>query len=146
MNTFYQPECILGDMDNIQRENGNVDPGDKPASMAASEGHGPNLNAALLRLSPPSVAMETSKATTAKAEAGSTVLVQPSPSPVPERLEEQRRSSPSHTSVSQASPSPPAQTPPTKVLMTGNRSDGNKHPVWTEEFSCTHHLLQKRLL
>lgn len=117
-------------MDNIHAANGNVDPGDKPVSVAASEGEGQHLNAASLRLSPPSVVMETSKATKARAEPASNALpsVQASPSPVPERLEDQnnnsqRRSSPSHSSVSHGSPSPSpsARTPLTKVFVTQNR-------------------------
>lgn len=130
MNTFYQPECILGDMDNIHSTNGNVDLGDKLVCVAASEGEGQNLNAGSLRLSPPSVVMETSKATAAKAEPANSALPsgQASPSPVPERLEDQnnngqRRSSPSHSSVSHVSPSPSpsTQTPLTKVFITQNR-------------------------
>lgn len=119
---------MLGDMDNIHSANGNVDPGDKLGSMAASEGEGQNLNTGSLRLSPPSVLMETSKASAAKAEPASDVLasVQPSPSNMSERLEEQnnnsqRRSSPSHSSLSHLSPSlSSTQTPLTKVFITQN--------------------------
>ncbi|TWW71712.1 Apoptosis-stimulating of p53 protein 1 [Takifugu flavidus] len=92
VNTFYQPDSILGDMDNIHSANGNVDPADKLLTVAASEGE-----------------------------------VQLSPSPVPERLEDQnnnsqRRSSPSHSSGGHTSPSPSpsTQTPPTKQVKRTN--------------------------
>uniref|UniRef100_H3CBL1 Protein phosphatase 1, regulatory subunit 13Ba n=2 Tax=Tetraodon nigroviridis TaxID=99883 RepID=H3CBL1_TETNG len=112
-NTFYQPECILGEADNV----GNVDPGDKLAE-------GRSLNAGPLRSSPPSVVVETPKATTAKAEPAGDAPLQPSSSPAAERPEEQnsdnqRRSSPSHTSVGHGSPSPspPTHPPLTKVSL-----------------------------
>ncbi|XP_041809329.1 protein phosphatase 1, regulatory subunit 13Ba isoform X3 [Chelmon rostratus] len=120
-NTFYQPECILGDMDNIHSSNGNVEPGDKHISMATVEGEVQNLNSGSRRLSPPSVAIETSKETTAKAETTNSVSpsAQPSPSPTPDRPEDQnnnnqRGSSPTntHKSVGHASPSPSPPAPP----------------------------------
>lgn len=125
-NTFYQPDCLLGDMDNIHSANGNIESGDKHVSMATSEAEGQNLNSGSLRLSPPSVTKETSKEMTAKA-VDKTVnnmspSVQPSPSLAPERPEdqnnnEQRGSSPAHNSVGHASPSPspPAPAPLPKV-------------------------------
>lgn len=130
-NTFYQPDCILGDMDNIHSANGNIEPGDKHVSMATLEGGGQNLNSGFLRLSPPSVAIETSKEMTAKAETINNVSssIQPSPSPAPDRLEDQnnnnqRGSSPAHNSVGHASPSlsPPAPTPLPKVGIDYNYS------------------------
>lgn len=115
-------------MDNIHSANGNVDPADKLLTVAASEGEGQNLNAVSLHLSPPLVVLETSKSTTLKAESVNNLLpsVQLSPSPVPERLEDQnnnsqRRSSPSHSSGGHTSPSPSTQAPPTKVFITQNR-------------------------
>lgn len=115
-------------MDNIHSANGNVDPADKLLTVAASEGEGQNLNAVSLHLSPPLVVLETSKATTLKAEPVNNLLpsVQLSPSPVPERLEDQnnnsqRRSSPSHSSGGHTSPSPSIQTP-TKVFITQIRA------------------------
>uniref|UniRef100_A0A3Q3W3Q9 SH3 domain-containing protein n=1 Tax=Mola mola TaxID=94237 RepID=A0A3Q3W3Q9_MOLML len=120
-NTFYQPGCLLGDMDNIHSANGNLEPGDKHVvGMAASEGEGQNLNSRSPRLSPPFVARETSKEVTAKAETINNVSpsILPSPSPAPDRLEDQNNnnqsgSSPAHGSVGQTSPSPspPAPTP-----------------------------------
>lgn len=113
-------------MDNIHSANGNVEPADK-LGTAASEGQGQNLNTGSVRLSAPSVVTETSKATTLKAESVNNRLppVPPSPSPAPERLEDQnnnsqRRSCPSRTSVGHISPSPSpsTQTPPTKVFNT----------------------------
>ncbi|XP_076604493.1 apoptosis-stimulating of p53 protein 1-like isoform X4 [Chaetodon auriga] len=117
--TFYQPDCILGDMDNIHSANGNVEPGDKHVSMAAVEGEIQNLNSGSRRLSPPSVAIETSKETTVKAETTNSVSpsAQPSPSPAPDRPEDQnnnnqRGSSPTPNSVGHASPSPSPPAPP----------------------------------
>ncbi|XP_059209446.1 apoptosis-stimulating of p53 protein 1-like isoform X1 [Centropristis striata] len=118
-NTFYQPDCILGEMDNIHSANGNVEPGDKHVAMAAVEGEVQNLNSGSRRLSPPSVAIEKPKETTAKAESTSNVSLptQSSPSPVPDRPEDQnnnnqRGSSPAQNSVGHASPSPSPPAPP----------------------------------
>ncbi|XP_040916367.1 apoptosis-stimulating of p53 protein 1-like isoform X2 [Toxotes jaculatrix] len=83
-NTFYQPDCLLGDMDNIHSANGNVEqePSKETTSMAETTNN----------VSPPT---------------------QPSSSPAPDRPEDQnnnnqRGSSPAHNSVGHASPSPPA--------------------------------------
>ncbi|XP_030299819.1 apoptosis-stimulating of p53 protein 1-like isoform X2 [Sparus aurata] len=118
-NTFYQPECILGDMDNIHSANGNVQPGDKPVSVATMEAEGQNLNSGSRRLSPPSVAIEKSTETTAKTETTNNVSpsTQPSPSPAPDRPEDQnnnnhRESSPTNNSVGHTSPSPLPPAPP----------------------------------
>lgn len=126
-NTFYQPECILGDMDNIHSANGNVESGDKNVSLATAESEAQNVNLGSRRLSPPSVAMETSKETTTKAETTNNVSpsAQPSPSPAPDKSEDQnnnnqRGPSPAHNSVGHASPSqsPPAAPSPPKVKRT----------------------------
>ncbi|XP_051250333.1 apoptosis-stimulating of p53 protein 1 isoform X4 [Dicentrarchus labrax] len=126
-NTFYQPECILGDMDNIHSANGNVEPGDKHVSMATVESEVQNLNLGSRRLSPPSVAIETSKEMTAKVETINNVSrsTQPSSSPAPDRPEDQNNnnqkgSSPAHNSVGHASPSisPPAPPSLPKVKRT----------------------------
>ncbi|KAE8289689.1 Apoptosis-stimulating of p53 protein 1 Protein phosphatase 1 regulatory subunit 13B [Larimichthys crocea] len=118
-NTFYQPECILGDMDNIHSANGNVEPGDKHASTTTVEGEVKTPNSGSRRLSPPSVAIETPKETTAKAETTKNVSppTQPSPSPAADRPEDQnnnnhRGSSPAQNSVGHASPSPSPPAPP----------------------------------
>lgn len=115
-NTFYQPDCLLGDMDNIHSANGNVEPVDKHVGMANAEGEVQNLNSSSRRLSPPSVVIETSKDTTAKAETTNNVSpsTQPSPSPAPEdqNNNNQRGSSPAHNSVGHASPSPSPPAPP----------------------------------
>ncbi|XP_018553343.1 LOW QUALITY PROTEIN: apoptosis-stimulating of p53 protein 1-like [Lates calcarifer] len=123
-STFYQPDCLLGDMDNIHSANGNVEPGDKHVSMAAVEGEVQNLNLDARRLSPPSVAIEASKETAAAAEAANNVSLstQPSPSPASDRPEDQnnnnhRGSSPGHNSVGHAPPSPTPPSPP-KVKRT----------------------------
>ncbi|XP_049452201.1 apoptosis-stimulating of p53 protein 1-like isoform X3 [Epinephelus fuscoguttatus] len=120
-NTFYQPDCLLGEMDNIHSANGNVEPGDKHVSMATTEGEVQNMNSGSRRLSPPSVAIETPKDTTAKAESTNNASppTQTSPSPAPDRPEDQNNnnqkgSSPAHNSVGHASPSPSPPAPPSK--------------------------------
>ncbi|XP_049918351.1 apoptosis-stimulating of p53 protein 1-like isoform X4 [Epinephelus moara] len=120
-NTFYQPDCLLGEMDNIHSANGNVEPGDKHVSMATTEGEVQNVNSGSRRLSPPSVAIETPKDTTAKAETTNNASppTQTSPSPAPDRPEDQNNnnqkgSSPVHNSVGHASPSPSPPAPPSK--------------------------------
>ncbi len=118
-NTFYQPDCILGDMDNIHSSNGNVEPGDKNISIATSEGEVQHMNSGSRRLSPPSVAIETPKETPTKTETTKNVSPspQPSPSPAPDRPEDQnnnnqKASSPAHNSEGHASPSPSPPAPP----------------------------------
>uniref|UniRef100_A0A3B4Y2Z2 Protein phosphatase 1, regulatory subunit 13Ba n=1 Tax=Seriola lalandi dorsalis TaxID=1841481 RepID=A0A3B4Y2Z2_SERLL len=124
-NTFYQPDCLLGDMDNIHSANGNVEPGDKHVCMAAVEGEVQNLNSDSQRLSPPSVAIETTKEKTVTVETTNNVSppTQPSLSPAHDRPEDQnnnnqRGSSPSHSSVAHTSPSPPAPPSQPKVKRT----------------------------
>ncbi|KAM7376699.1 hypothetical protein PAMP_006412 [Pampus punctatissimus] len=119
-NTFYQPDCILGDnMDNIHSANGNVEPGDKHANLSAVEGESQNLNSVSRRLSPPPVAVETPNETTATAKTTNKVSPPPKPSPstTPDRSEDQnnnnqRGSSPAHTIISRASPAPSPPAPP----------------------------------
>ncbi|XP_029316481.1 apoptosis-stimulating of p53 protein 1-like isoform X2 [Cottoperca gobio] len=118
-NTFYQPDCLLGEVDNIHSANGNVEPGDKQVSTAIVEGEVQNLNSGSHRLSPPSVAIETPKETTAKAETTNNVPppTQSSPAPSADRPEDQnnnnkRGSSPAHSSVGHASPSTSPPAPP----------------------------------
>ncbi|XP_069028506.1 apoptosis-stimulating of p53 protein 1-like isoform X2 [Embiotoca jacksoni] len=120
-NTFYQPDCLLGDMDNIHSANGNVEPADKHVSTAAAESEVQNLNSDPRRSSPPSVTTETTKDTTAAVETSSRVSpsIQPSPSPAPDRPEDQnnnnqRGSSPANSSAGHASPSPSPPAPPSK--------------------------------
>ncbi|KAL3968388.1 hypothetical protein ACER0C_028345 [Sarotherodon galilaeus] len=119
-NTFYQPDCLLGDMDNIHSANGNVEPGDKQVAAAAAESEAQTLNSDSRRSSPPAVATELSKEITAAAETGNGVspLTQSSPIPAPERPEDQnnnnqRGSSPAQNSVGHISPSPSPPAPPT---------------------------------
>ncbi|KAG7510931.1 apoptosis-stimulating of p53 protein 1-like isoform X3 [Solea senegalensis] len=119
-STFYQPDCLLGDMDNIHSANGNVESGDKDVSIAAVEGKVQNLNLDSRRLSPPSVATETSKET--KATAGTTPSTQTSPR-LALRQEDQnnnnkRGSSPAQNPAGHASPSPAAAPSLPKVKRT----------------------------
>ncbi|XP_068568852.1 apoptosis-stimulating of p53 protein 1-like isoform X2 [Cebidichthys violaceus] len=118
-NTFYQPDCLLGEMDNIHSANGNVEPGDTHVSVGPAEGEVQNLNSGSRRLSPPSVAIEAPKETTAKAAAAinASPPAQTGPPPAPERPEDQnnnnkRGSSPAQSSVGHASPSPSPPAPP----------------------------------
>ncbi|XP_041828136.1 apoptosis-stimulating of p53 protein 1-like isoform X2 [Melanotaenia boesemani] len=117
-NTFYQPDCLLGDMDNIHSANGNVEPGDKHVMVAVMEAESQNLNSDSRRSSHPSVTIETPKETTAVAESSSngSSSSQPSPPPAPEKPEDQnnnnhRGSSPGKNSVGHASPSPSPPAP-----------------------------------
>ncbi|KAM6917209.1 apoptosis-stimulating of p53 protein 1-like isoform 2-T2 [Lycodopsis pacificus] len=127
-NTFYQPDCLLGEMDNIHSANGNVEPGDTHVSMGTAEGEGQNLNSGSRRLSPPSVAIETPRETTAKADTAINPPAQTGPPPAPERPEDQnnnnkRGSSPAQSSVGHASPSP---SPPAPSLPKMKRTNLKK--------------------
>lgn len=120
-NTFYQPDCILADMDNIHSANGNADLGDILASVATSEvteclasGTGSK------RSSPPSVVVETPKE--AESTKATSLLVQHSPAAAANQPEDQnnnnqRGQSPAAHSVdlTSPSPSPPAPAPLPKV-------------------------------
>ncbi|KAM7404082.1 hypothetical protein PAMA_004486 [Pampus argenteus] len=129
-NTFYQPDCILVDnMDNIHSANGNVEAGDKHATLPAVEGESQNLNSVSRRLSPPSVAVETPNEKTATAETTNKVSPspKPSPSPTPDRPEDQnnnnqRGSSPAHTIISRASPAPSPLAPPSLPKPSSERT------------------------
>ncbi|XP_077423947.1 apoptosis-stimulating of p53 protein 1-like isoform X2 [Vanacampus margaritifer] len=115
-NTFYQPECLLSDMDNIHSAEVNVDPGEKHASLAAEDAEVQNLNLDCRRLSPG-----------AAAETDTTVEVTKnrSPSPrtnlpsTPDKSEDQNNNNQSssssvHSMAGQASPSPSPAAPPSK--------------------------------
>ncbi|XP_034090655.1 apoptosis-stimulating of p53 protein 1-like isoform X1 [Gymnodraco acuticeps] len=119
-NTFYQPDCTLGEVDNIHSSNGNVEPGDKHVNTATAEGEVQNLNSGSRRLSPPSVAIEIPKETSAKAETTKNVSppTRSSPPSAPDRPEDQNNnkkgSSPAHGSVGHSSPSTSPPAPPSK--------------------------------
>ncbi|XP_034050691.1 apoptosis-stimulating of p53 protein 1-like isoform X2 [Thalassophryne amazonica] len=115
-NTFYQPDCLLGDMDSIHSANGNIETADKFVKKAAVESEEQNLNSSSHQLSPPSVAIETPNETSATKETSNNMhpSPHPSPSPAPERPEDQNSnthqgSSPAHNSHS---PSPPTTSLP----------------------------------
>ncbi|XP_054862135.1 apoptosis-stimulating of p53 protein 1-like isoform X9 [Amphiprion ocellaris] len=134
-NTFYQPECLLGEMDNIHSANGNVEPGDKHVSVTAVESEVQNLNSDSRRLSPPSVAVETSKETTTSVGMSNNVSpsTQPSPSPAPDRPEDQnnnnhRGSSPAQNSGGHASPSPSPPAPPSQPKVPKAKRTNLKKP------------------
>ncbi|XP_056151281.1 apoptosis-stimulating of p53 protein 1-like isoform X3 [Lampris incognitus] len=117
-NPFYQPDCLLGNVDNIH--SANVEPTDRDATMAAVESESKNLNTDAHRLSPPFVSEETANDATEKARAAESVPppVQPSPPPAPEKLEDQnnnnqRGPSPTHSPVGHtSSPSPTTSISP----------------------------------
>uniref|UniRef100_A0A3P8TSU0 Protein phosphatase 1, regulatory subunit 13Ba n=1 Tax=Amphiprion percula TaxID=161767 RepID=A0A3P8TSU0_AMPPE len=134
-NTFYQPECLLGEMDNIHSANGNVEPGDKHVSVTAVESEVQNLNSDSRRLSPPSVAVETSKETTTSVRMSNNVSpsTQPSPSPAPDRPEDQnnnnhRGSSPAQNSGGHPSPSPSPPAPPSQPKVPKAKRTNLKKP------------------
>ncbi|XP_035990946.1 apoptosis-stimulating of p53 protein 1 isoform X4 [Fundulus heteroclitus] len=114
-NPFYQPDCLLGDMDAVHSAAGNVELGDKSVSEAGVEDKGQNLSSdrrrssppLAPRSSPPSAAAETPRET----ESGTTCpSAQPSRCPPPERLQDKRGAGSAHSSVGHA-PSSPAAPP-----------------------------------
>ncbi|XP_056281522.1 apoptosis-stimulating of p53 protein 1-like isoform X3 [Pseudoliparis swirei] len=118
-NTFYQPDCLLGEMDNIHSANGNVEAGDKHGGVGTAAGEVQNLNASSRRLSPPSVAIETPKETAANVDTAvaASPPAQTRPASSPERPEDQnnnnkRGSNPAQDSIGHASPSPSPPAPP----------------------------------
>ncbi|KAM3843236.1 apoptosis-stimulating of p53 protein 1-like [Diretmus argenteus] len=135
-NPFYQPGCLLADVDNIHSANGNVELGEKRVGAATTEGEAHNLNSDSRRLSPPSVAVETANETTVTAAVpadAASPLTQPSPPPAPDKPEDQnnnnqRGSSPAHNSAGHTSPSPPSPMPPTlpKVKRTNLKKPSSK--------------------
>ncbi|XP_022067207.1 apoptosis-stimulating of p53 protein 1-like isoform X4 [Acanthochromis polyacanthus] len=134
-NTFYQPECLLGEMDSIHSANGNVEPGDKHGSVTAVESEVQNLNSESRRLSPPSVGVETSKETAASVGMSNSVSpsTQPCPSPAPDKPEDQnnnnhRGSSPAQNSGGHASPSPSPPAPPSQPKVPKAKRTNLKKP------------------
>uniref|UniRef100_A0A1A7X022 SH3 domain-containing protein n=2 Tax=Iconisemion striatum TaxID=60296 RepID=A0A1A7X022_9TELE len=110
-NPFYQPDCLLGDMDNIHSANGNVEPSEKTVGVAAVEAEESR------RSSPPFVTTETSKETTGSAEGTSSASLsaQPSPPPAPEKPEDQnnnQRGIKTAHNISNVSHSPAPFAPP----------------------------------
>ncbi|XP_033844082.1 apoptosis-stimulating of p53 protein 1-like isoform X3 [Periophthalmus magnuspinnatus] len=126
-NTFYQPDCLLGDIENLQLANGNIESSDKQTTAPAPEGEGKNtVNAdSHLRLSPSSAVKETPKDTAPEKANHVSPSKPPGPSPTPDKPEDQNnnkqnsvssaRNSVSHSSPS---PSPPAAPPQPKVKRT----------------------------
>lgn len=120
-NTFYQPDCILADMDNIHSANGNADLSDTVACVATSEVTECHSSiAGSKRSSPPSVVVETPKE--AESTKATPSMVQHSPAPASNQPEDQnnnnqRGQSPAAHSVglTTLSPSPPAPAPLLKV-------------------------------
>ncbi|XP_055016667.1 apoptosis-stimulating of p53 protein 1-like isoform X3 [Boleophthalmus pectinirostris] len=126
-NTFYQPDCLLGDMENLQLANGSIESSDKHAPAPAPEGEGKNTvnTDTHLRLSPSSAVKETPKDTTPEKANHVSPSKQPGSSPTPDRPEDQNNNkqnsiSPARNSVSHSSPSPspPAAPAQPKVKRT----------------------------
>ncbi|XP_061650814.1 apoptosis-stimulating of p53 protein 1-like isoform X3 [Phyllopteryx taeniolatus] len=115
-NTFYQPECLLGDMDNIHSAEGNVEPGDKHASLATEDVEVQNLNLDCLRLSP---AAPTETPTTEEMTKNGSPSPQTNLPSTPDGSEHQNNNNQSSCSsaesmTNQASPSPSPPAPPSK--------------------------------
>lgn len=118
-NTFYQPDCLLGDVDNIHSANGNLESSNKHVTVSTTASESQNLNSDSQRLSPSSVAIETPKETTGETVNNVTPLRQPGSSPSLDKPEDQnnnnqKSSSPAHNSVGHASPSPSPPAAPLK--------------------------------
>ncbi|XP_017290337.1 apoptosis-stimulating of p53 protein 1 isoform X3 [Kryptolebias marmoratus] len=130
-NPFYQPDCLLGDVDAISSANGSVESGEKKVSVAAAEAEESR------RSSPPSVTVETSKEKTAestKTASPSAPSAKPSPPHAPERLEDhnnnnQRGTSPAQTSTGHASPSPSPPAPPPQLKAPQAKRSNLKKPL-----------------
>ncbi|XP_077394984.1 apoptosis-stimulating of p53 protein 1-like isoform X5 [Festucalex cinctus] len=115
-STFYQPECLLSDMDNIHSAEVNVEAGEKHASLAAEDAEVKNLNLDGRRLSPGAAAETASTREVIKN--GSPSLQTNLPS-TPDKSEDQNNnnqssSSLAHSMAGQASPSPSPPAPPSK--------------------------------
>lgn len=96
-NPFYQPDCILGDMDSINSASGRV-------SEAAEEVEDQTLSSGTSHSPPPSVTMETPTALEKTNQAA-----QPSSPPGPDRLADQRVPGSAHSTKGHA---PSSQSPP----------------------------------
>ncbi|XP_015255983.1 PREDICTED: apoptosis-stimulating of p53 protein 1-like isoform X1 [Cyprinodon variegatus] len=106
-NPFYQPDCILGDMDSINSASGRV-------SEAAEEVEDQTLSSGTSHSPPPSVTMETPTALEKTNQAA-----QPSSPPGPDRLADQRVPGSAHSTKGHApsSQSPPALPSAPKVIV-----------------------------
>ncbi|KAM8834416.1 LOW QUALITY PROTEIN: apoptosis-stimulating of p53 protein 1-like [Synchiropus picturatus] len=109
VNTFYQPEILLGDVDNVQSTGGSTEPLEKLPVMSAeaqtSDGR---------RCSPP---VNTPAVEAAVEKSQDSIANVPPKSPEPNPSEDQLSSSPAQRDV-RSSPSPPAAPPQPKVKRT----------------------------
>ncbi|KAK7904856.1 hypothetical protein WMY93_017463 [Mugilogobius chulae] len=124
-NTFYQPDCLLGDMDTLQLANGSLESNNKLATAPAPEGELKSQSTdSQQRLSPSSAMKEPAKDTTVENANHVTTSKQQGSSPTPDRPEDQNNNqksvSPARNSVSHSSPSPspPAAPAQPKVKRT----------------------------
>ncbi|KAK5609173.1 hypothetical protein CRENBAI_015227 [Crenichthys baileyi] len=114
-NPFYQPDCLLGDMDSIHSANRNVELGDKSVSELAGEVKGQNLSSDSCCSSSPSVTMETPKDTESTNKASAST--QPNSSPASEKSEDKNNNSQrgvgsAHNTIGHASSSISPLAPP----------------------------------
>uniref|UniRef100_A0A8C6TY15 SH3 domain-containing protein n=1 Tax=Neogobius melanostomus TaxID=47308 RepID=A0A8C6TY15_9GOBI len=121
-NTFYQPDCLLGDVDSLHLANGGLESTEKHATVTAKEAEAQSLNPDThLRLSPSSAVKETPKEPPAETANHVSPAKQSGFSPAPDRPEDQnnnsqKSASPAPVSHPSPSPSPPAAPSQPKVL------------------------------
>ncbi|XP_051941636.1 apoptosis-stimulating of p53 protein 1-like isoform X4 [Hippocampus zosterae] len=109
---FYQPDCVLSDMDNIQSAKGNVEPCEKHASLTTEDAEVQNLNLDCRHLSPG--AIETATTGEVRENASPQTNLASTPVKSEDQNNNQSSSSLAHSVTSQASPSPSPPTPPSK--------------------------------
>nr|XP_061798407.1 apoptosis-stimulating of p53 protein 1-like [Nerophis lumbriciformis] len=114
-NPFYQPDCILSDIDNIHSVEGNQESGEKHTSLATEDAEVQNLNLECHRLSPAAATEMPTKGDMTKNGCQSPQTNVPSS---PDKLEDlnnnQSGGSPAHSVTSPASSSPSPPAPPSK--------------------------------
>ncbi|XP_061700262.1 apoptosis-stimulating of p53 protein 1-like isoform X3 [Syngnathoides biaculeatus] len=115
-NTFYQPDCLLDDMDNTHSPVGSVEPGNKPASLTTEDVEVQNLNLDCCRLSPAtSTEMPEIKEMTKKGSPSSQTNLPSTPNGSEhQNNNNQSSSSPADSMTNQSSPSPSPPAPPSK--------------------------------
>ncbi|XP_054652567.1 apoptosis-stimulating of p53 protein 1-like isoform X2 [Dunckerocampus dactyliophorus] len=118
-NTFYQPDCLLSDMDNSLSAEGNVEAGEKHPSLATEDAEVQNLNLDCRHLSPAASETPSETTTTRQMKHNVCQLPQARLTPAPVRPEDQNNnnqsdSSPTHNITGHVSPSPSPPAPPSQ--------------------------------
>ncbi|XP_077476773.1 apoptosis-stimulating of p53 protein 1-like isoform X2 [Stigmatopora argus] len=111
-NPFYQPECIISDLDNIHSAEGFLESSEKDASLAKEDAEVQNLNLECPHLLPAAAMEVPTTSETIKNESPSS---QPNVPPSPDKSQDQNNNQSSDSpanSMTSSSPSPPA--PPSK--------------------------------